>query len=132
MGQNKKQKRVNLSREQLLENARRDRTAKILAGSPLTSGAFSAQIIDKPRSKPSEEAEKTVTPLVVADPKPRRAAKQVSILLTVADLCQLLNLSRSSIARMERAGSLPGRVMVGGSVRYHRETIENWIRGKVV
>jgi excisionase family DNA binding protein len=50
-----------------------------------------------------------------------------ALLLTVADLCALLNVSRSTLLRLEKSGSLPGRIMLGGQVRYHREKIERWL-----
>ncbi len=53
------------------------------------------------------------------------------LLLTVADVCALLNISRSTLFRLEQSGGLPGRVKLGGQVRYHRETIEEWLRGIV-
>ena len=49
------------------------------------------------------------------------------LLLTLADVCALLNVSRSTVIRLEKAGGLPGRVTVGGSVRYHRQVIEEWL-----
>lgn len=49
------------------------------------------------------------------------------LLLTMAGLSQLLNLSRSTLYRMAKAGNLPGRVVVGSRVRYHRPTIEAWL-----
>ncbi|CAH2031260.1 helix-turn-helix transcriptional regulator [Trichlorobacter ammonificans] len=64
-----------------------------------------------------------------ATPKAKKPAQGSSLLLTVNDLCGLLNLSRSTINRMERNGTLPGRVELGGAVRYHRETVEAWLRG---
>lgn len=64
-------------------------------------------------------------------PSKKKASDKDALLLTVVDLCQLLNLSRSTINRMERAGKLPGRIEVGGAVRYHRETIEGWLRDQV-
>ena len=51
-----------------------------------------------------------------------------SVLLTVSDICKLLKVSRSTLIRMEKSGYLPGRMMLGGSVRYHRETIAAWLR----
>lgn len=51
-----------------------------------------------------------------------------SILLTVNQVCeQLGGISRSTLARMEKTGKIPGRVQLGGSVRYHRETVEQWV-----
>jgi len=49
------------------------------------------------------------------------------LLLSIADVCALLNVSRTTIHRLEKSGGLPGRVMLGGHVRYHRETIEKWV-----
>jgi excisionase family DNA binding protein len=49
------------------------------------------------------------------------------LLLTVSDLCALLNVSRMTVYRMEKTGELPGKVKLGGQVRYHREIIEKWL-----
>jgi predicted DNA-binding transcriptional regulator AlpA len=46
------------------------------------------------------------------------------LLLTLADVCAPLNVSRSTVLRLKKVGGLPGRVTVGGSVRYHRQVIE--------
>ncbi len=63
---------------------------------------------------------------VIRDEK--RVPSKGPLLLTIPDLCKLLNCSRSKIVRMQNSGSLPGRIDLGGSVRYHRETIEEWLR----
>jgi len=54
-----------------------------------------------------------------------------SILLTVAQVCSLLNLSRSTLDRMAKAGQIPGRVKIGGQVRYHRQVLETWLLDQV-
>lgn len=52
-----------------------------------------------------------------------------SLLLTVPQVCDLLGgISRSTLVRMEKSGKIPGRVQLGGSVRYHRETIAAWLK----
>jgi predicted DNA-binding transcriptional regulator AlpA len=33
---------------------------------------------------------------------------------------------------MDKAGKLPGRIKLGGSVRFHRETIEAWLKNLIV
>lgn len=53
------------------------------------------------------------------------------LLLTVDQVCSLLAVSRWTLQRLEKSGGLPGRVKLGGQVRYHREVIEEWLRGKV-
>jgi len=72
----------------------------------------------------------------VPDPLPPVQAEPVlsvsAILLTVSQVCELLGgISRSTLVRMEKTGKIPGRVQLGGSVRYHREIIEEWIRSLV-
>lgn len=54
-----------------------------------------------------------------------------TLLLTVADLCALLQISRTTLFRMEKAGKVPGRLSLGGQVRYHRETVETWLRSQL-
>jgi predicted DNA-binding transcriptional regulator AlpA len=49
------------------------------------------------------------------------------LLLTVADVCSLLKFSRTALFRLEKSGDLPGKVKLGGQVRYHREIIEKWL-----
>jgi excisionase family DNA binding protein len=49
------------------------------------------------------------------------------LLLTIGDVCALLNVSRSTVLRLEKSSGLPGRVKIGGQVRYHREIIEKWL-----
>jgi len=51
----------------------------------------------------------------------------VPVMLTIDQLGQWLNLSRSTIHRLDKAGNLPGRVLIGRQVRYHRPAIESWI-----
>ena len=72
---------------------------------------------------------------VSAPPKPAPVEPVPSapaILLTVSQVCDLLGgISRSTLVRMEKSGKIPGRVQLGGSVRYHREIIEGWVRSLV-
>lgn len=53
------------------------------------------------------------------------------ILLSIREVCALLKISRATLVRMDNAGKLPGRIMIGGSVRFHRKTIDEWIQGMV-
>ena len=47
-----------------------------------------------------------------------------ALVLTVAEVCALLKISRRTLER----STVPGKVKIGGSVRYHRETIEHWLK----
>jgi excisionase family DNA binding protein len=80
--------------------------------------------IEKLQAPPLPEAysSENILPVVTAP-------SSASLLLTVADLCALLSISRSTLHRMEKAGEIPGRLKLGGQVRYHRETVEAWLRG---
>ena len=64
-----------------------------------------------------------------AHPSPVSTA--VSPLFTVREVCSFLKVSRSTLQRMEKAGELPGRVKLGGQIRYHRETLEKWLLERV-
>jgi len=83
----------------------------------------------KKHHRKSHSAPRPATPVPVP-PKPAPVEPVPSapaILLTVSQVCeQLGGISRSTLARMEKTGKIPGRVQLGGSVRYHRETIEQW------
>ncbi|MRR55332.1 MAG: DNA-binding protein [Deltaproteobacteria bacterium] len=72
-------------------------------------------------------APEPVTP--VEKKKTPRSVKSdvLPLLLTLVDVCALLNVSRSTVIRLEKAGGLPGRVTVGASVRYHRLVNEEWL-----
>lgn len=52
--------------------------------------------------------------------------KEGQLLLREREACQLLQLSRSSLFKLRKAG-LP-YVQLGGSVRYEVETIKEWLK----
>ena len=60
-------------------------------------------------------------------PKSRPAA----LFLSVSDICAMLDISRATLVRMDKNDVIPGRIKLGGSVRYHRETIETWLANLV-
>ena len=71
-------------------------------------------------------------------PKQRPAKTQKSqppdpnaILLSVAEMCTLLKISRATLIRMDNSGKLPGRIKLGGSVRFHRETVDKWLQSLI-
>jgi len=49
------------------------------------------------------------------------------LLLTVAELCALLRVSRSTFYRHGLDGAIPGRVLIAGQVRYHRAEVERYL-----
>jgi excisionase family DNA binding protein len=57
--------------------------------------------------------------------KPLRA--EPSRLLTVTDLATMLAVSSRHIYRMIDAGRMPRPIKLGGSVRWDRRIIEDWI-----
>lgn len=54
-----------------------------------------------------------------------------ALLLTVSDVCALLQISRATFYRLQKSGGVPGRVDLGGHVRYHRPTLEDWLLSKI-
>lgn len=59
------------------------------------------------------------------------AVEDTSPLLSVTEMCALLKISRATLVRMDKSGQLPGRIKLGGSVRFHRETIDNWLKSLI-
>lgn len=53
------------------------------------------------------------------------------MLLSVTEMCTLLKISRATLVRMDKSGQLPGRIKLGGSVRFHRETVEAWLQSLI-
>jgi excisionase family DNA binding protein len=49
------------------------------------------------------------------------------LLLTVAQVAELIQCSIPHVYRMEKRGELPPAVRLGASVRWPRQTIEEWI-----
>jgi len=63
-----------------------------------------------------------VTHEAVSVPEPS-SPRLAPLLLTVGEVCTLLNISRATLYRIE----IPGKVKIGGQVRYHRELLEAWL-----
>lgn len=68
--------------------------------------------------------------------KPSRQAKPSSIdadaiLLSIREMCTLLKISRATLVRMDNAGKIPGRMKLGGSVRFHRATVVAWLESMI-
>lgn len=52
-----------------------------------------------------------------------------AVLLTPHQVCNLLAISRSTLDRL--GTSIPGRVKLGGQIRYHRGALEKWLLSQV-
>lgn len=94
---------------------------------------------DRVKEKKKTEPKKTRR-TAPGHPKPQPAPKVPrtqpldpnAILLSVTEMCRLLKISRATLVRMDKSGKLPGRVKLGGSVRFHRETVETWLQSLIV
>lgn len=96
-----------------------------------------------PKAGKTKEKKNIVTkkakPKTSDKPVPKRAPKPQksqpldpnAILLSVAEMCKLLKISRATLVRMDKAGKLPGRMKLGGSVRFHRQTVETWLQSLI-
>ena len=118
-------------------------TPTLMDDAPLFAGLDSFVLIQaknkraeppsKVREKPAPRQKRAATAEPSA-PSPQKAPKAPpqpgpnTILLSVAEMCSLLRISRATLIRMDKAGKLPGRIKLGGSVRFHRETVEAWLK----
>lgn len=89
------------------------------------------------RKKTVKRQTKKVTsaqPLTEKIVKPQKAVstESNSMLLSVTEICALLKISRATLVRMDKSGQLPGRIKLGGSVRFHRETVETWLQSLII
>lgn len=48
-------------------------------------------------------------------------------LMTVADVCQTIGISRSTWHKLKRTGKTPAIITAGGIQRIRREAVEEWI-----
>lgn len=48
-------------------------------------------------------------------------------LMTVADFCQTIGISRSTWHKLKRTGQTPAIITAGGIQRIRREAVEEWI-----
>lgn len=71
----------------------------------------------------NEPAAAAVLVLAEARQKPAPA------LLSVNDVASILQVSPSHIYRLADGGKMPPQIKVGGSVRWVRSEIDNWIQG---
>jgi len=95
---------------------------------------------DKAKAKEKDQEKKksaalrakrpAVEPKVKQPPKVKKTQPldPDAILLSVTEMCTLLKISRATLVRMDNAGKLPGRIKLGGSVRFHRQTVETWLQ----
>ena len=121
-----KKKRVHLTAEQIKERefykSRQAKAASNVVPASVPTKTTSVSLPLGTAKKPVEVS------TAVKSLNKAKTPKADPLLLNVADLCALLKISRRTLIRMEQAGKIPGRVMLGSSVRYHRETIEGWLR----
>lgn len=64
------------------------------------------------------------TPTVQPVQPPQRMACE---LLTAVQLAELLNISERTLYRLKSRGSLPAPIQLGGSVRWRRTEILEWV-----
>ena len=112
-----------------LDDYNMQQRARIDAAAPKAS-----QVRDKKETVPRQS--KLVTaekPLPHSSSKVQKspAPETNAMLLSVAEMCSLLKISRATLVRMHKSGQLPGRIKLGGSVRFHRETVETWLQSLI-
>lgn len=90
----------------------------------------------KEKKKIATQKTKPTTPGQTKTQRPPKTPKPQpldpnAILLSVTETCKLLKISRATLVRMDKSGKLPGRIKLGGSVRFHRETLESWLQSLI-
>lgn len=124
----------------------RSQTKNLLNDAPLFAGCEDALLstishtqsdptnpnLKKGRSKQRKEVLPTV-PAAHHGAKTANApqSRPAALFLSVRDICAMLDISRATLVRMDKNDVIPGRIKLGGSVRYHRETIETWLSNLV-
>ena len=88
---------------------------------------------EKKKSAALKAKRPAVEPKVKQPPKVKKTQPldPDAILLSVTEMCTLLKISRATLVRMDNAGKLPGRIKLGGSVCFHRQTVETWLQGLI-
>src|SRR5512133_3598939 len=87
---------------------------------------------NKTATRKTKQAAAIESPSQPVTKKPKTAAVESgAVLLSVTEICALLKISRATLIRMDKAGKLPGRIKLGGSVRFHRETIDAWLQSLI-
>lgn len=50
--------------------------------------------------------------------------------LTEAEVAEMLKLSPYTLARLRKGGGGPAYVKIGGSIRYIKETVQEWVKAQ--
>ena len=112
----KKTRRVNRSPDELLQAEYEKSQLRAMADN---GSAAPMDVLVSQGAFFAEEPEPLPAPVSVPAP----LSKDDALVLNVSEVCALLKISRRTLER----SNVPGKVKIGGSVRYHRETIEKWI-----
>lgn len=106
--------------------------ALLSAASHTQSANTKVESLKKGRSRQRKEILPAV-PVVHCDAETGNGQKSrpAALFLSVSDICAMLDISRATLVRMDKNDVIPGRIKLGGSVRYHRETIEGWLSNLV-
>ena len=64
-------------------------------------------------------------------PIPEQRSLDTDEVYTIAEVCKLLKLSRATVDRMTGRGELPGRLKLGGQVRFHGPTLRRFLADSV-
>ena len=79
----------------------------------------------------TQKAATDVKPLPVQRKHIEAPIEATAVLLSVKEICLLLKISRATLIRMDKSGKIPGRIQLGGSVRFHRHTVESWLESLI-
>ena len=52
---------------------------------------------------------------------------RTKMLLSVKEVCQALDIGRSTLYRLKSSGKVPNPVRIGGSLKWRKAELEDWI-----
>ena len=108
-----------------------DRVALLLEATALAireadkSSQNSLPLFAPPSKGRVDEPEKPVTTTI--EPKPKKA---LALLLDASEMAALLGCDKRTLRRWELARKIPKSVTIGGSKRWRRSTVEQWLEDK--
>lgn len=82
------------------------------------------------RHRERERAQHLATQAAPPPPPAAPLPTTPALLYTVHEIAAALRVSRATVDRLQARGELPGKLKIGGQVRYLRDVIDQWLLRK--
>lgn len=110
---------------------RKENKTRVPAKGEKTKTKKTTTVQDTKSNKPKQSVKQKQQPAKRVVSPTVEKIEEDAILLSVREMCHLLKISRATLVRMDTAGKIPGRMKLGGSVRFHRATVERWLESLI-